>query len=156
HQATRAWFYPMLYPRRPPTARWRIDRPEEVERELGPMLAKPASLYAADLDVGSIARSRDFVRNGLREYWLRARTPVERLRRRDGSETFYARVIEPADGSADATLVFGSGLCLELDLLPMARDNDIRLTRLGWRLIEPISPYHGLRAMPGFYGGEPF
>jgi hypothetical protein len=27
---------------------------------------------------------------------------------------------------------------------------------MGWRVIEPISPYHGLRAMPGFYGGEPF
>ena len=27
---------------------------------------------------------------------------------------------------------------------------------MGWRVIEPISPYHGLRAMPGCYGGEPF
>jgi hypothetical protein len=27
---------------------------------------------------------------------------------------------------------------------------------MGWRVIEPVSPYHGLRAMPGFYGGEPF
>ncbi len=27
---------------------------------------------------------------------------------------------------------------------------------MGWRVMEPISPYHGLRAMPGRYGGEPF
>jgi hypothetical protein len=27
---------------------------------------------------------------------------------------------------------------------------------MGWRVIEPVSPYHGLRAMPGYYGGEPF
>ena len=38
----------------------------------------------------------------------------------------------------------------------MAHDPGRRLAAMGWRVIEPISPYHGLRAMPGFYGGEPF
>jgi hypothetical protein len=55
-----------------------------------------------------------------------------------------------------ATLVIGSGLCLEFDLLSVARDPGARLARLGWRVVEPISPFHGLRAMPDRYGGEPF
>src|SRR6185503_17195605 len=64
--------------------------------------------------------------------------------------------IEPADGEVRETLVLGSGLCLELDLLAVARDPGRKLAAMGWRMVEPISPYHGLRAMPGFYGGEPF
>jgi hypothetical protein len=40
--------------------------------------------------------------------------------------------------------------------MTVARDPGARLAGLGWRVIEPISPYHGLRAMPGRYGGEPF
>ena len=38
----------------------------------------------------------------------------------------------------------------------MTRDPGRQLAALGWRLIEPISPDHGRRAMPGFHGGEPF
>jgi hypothetical protein len=156
HLATRAWFYPLLFPRRPPAARWRIDRPEKVERDLGALLAQPRAFYAAPLDIAAVERSRSFAREGLQEYWLRGATPSDRLRRRPGSENFYARVVEPDGGSARATLIFGSGLCLEFELLAVARDPATRLARLGWRVVEPISPYHGLRAMPGFYGGEPF
>ncbi|MDP1753879.1 MAG: hypothetical protein Q8L22_30895 [Reyranella sp.] len=76
HLATRGWFYPLLFPRLAPSARWRIDRPEQVEHELGPMLEDPARLYVAPIDVGTIAVSRPFVKNGVREYWLRAPTPV--------------------------------------------------------------------------------
>ncbi|MBX9944628.1 MAG: hypothetical protein K2Y40_11160 [Reyranella sp.] len=156
HLSTRGRFYPLLFPRRPPAARWRIDRPAEVERELGPMLVDPARLYAAPVDAGAVAVSRPFVENGLRQYWLRAATPAARLRTRSGSEVLYVRVVEPADGPATNTLVFGSGLCLEFDLLSVAPGPGTRLAARGWRVIEPVSPYHGLRAMPGYYGGEPF
>jgi hypothetical protein len=156
HLATRGWFYPLLFPRRPPAARWRIDRPEQVEREFGPMLVDPARLYGTPIDIGAIEVSRPFVKNGVREYWLRAPTPAARLRGRPGSERLYARVIEPADGGLRDTLIIGSGLCLEFELLSVARDPGARLAAMGWRVIEPVSPYHGLRAMPGYYGGEPF
>ena len=155
HLATRAAFYPLLFPTRPPSARWEIDRPERVERDLGPALERPDSLYGAAIDAGTVAVSRPVGRKGAREYWLRAPSPAVRLRRRPGSETFYARVVEPA-GADCPTLVFGSGLSLELDLLTVDRDPGVRLAELGWRVIEPVSPYHGLRAMPGRYGGEPF
>lgn len=155
HLASRALFYPLLFPRRPPLARWRIDPPEQVERELGPVLGKPSALYVAPLLPENIERSRDFVKDGLREYWLRAPTPSARLRRRPGSETLYARVVEPAGGTFD-TLIFGNGLCVEAELMSMDRGTAPQLAAMGWRVIEPVSPYHGLRAMPGFYGGEPF
>ena len=156
HLATRASFYPLLFPTRPPSARWEIDRPADVERTLGPAIARPDSLYGAAVDLGTVAVSRSMARNGLHKYWLRAPTPAPRLVRRPGSETLHARVIEPTDAGLCPTLIFGSGLCLEFDLLAVSRGPAARLAELGWRVVEPVSPYHGLRAMPGRYGGEPF
>jgi hypothetical protein len=148
HQMTRGYFAPMLFPRRPALACWQID-PPFVETD-------PSVLYRAAVDPKSVEVSRRFVREGLAEYWLRASTPSPRLVARRGSEQLYARVNEPADGEARDTLLFGSGLCLELDLLATQSDPGRRLAAMSWRVIEPISPYHGLRSMPGFYGGEPF
>lgn len=156
HLATRGWFYPLLFPRRPPLARWRIDDPERLERDFSPTPANLAALYSAAIDPGTVSVSRPFTSGGIREYWLRAPTPSTRLRRRAGSEFLYARVVEPTEAPPQASLIFGSGLCLEFDLLTVARDPGARLAAMGWRVIEPISPYHGLRAMPGYYGGEPF
>src|SRR5437879_3428709 len=45
HLSTRAWFYPLLFGRRFPSARWRIDGPDQVEQALGRALADPAQLY---------------------------------------------------------------------------------------------------------------
>ncbi|HLG46732.1 MAG TPA: hypothetical protein VKY24_10870 [Reyranella sp.] len=149
HQMTRAYFAPMLFPRRPSLARWQIDPPGAIDTD-------PSMLYRAAVDPKSVAASRRFVRNALAEYWLRALTPSARLSARPGSDRLYARVIEPADGAAADTLIFGSGLCLEFDVLSVGGDPGRQLAAMGWRVIEPISPYHGLRAMPGFYGGEPF
>ncbi|HEY4170024.1 MAG TPA: hypothetical protein VGM96_24745 [Reyranella sp.] len=149
HQMTRGYFAPLLIPRRPSLARWQIDPPDVVETD-------PAVLYRAAIDPKSVEVSRRFVREGQAEYWLRVPTPSPQLTARRGSETLYARVIEPAEGAARDTLIFGSGLCLEFDLLSVGRDSGRQLAAMGWRVIEPISPYHGLRAMPGFYGGEPF
>lgn len=156
HLANRALFYPLLFPRRPPPARWQIDRPDQVQCDLGPAIARPDGFYDVPVDATAISVSQPVVRGGLREYWLRAPTPAVRLSERPGCETLYARVVEPADGAAPATLIYGGGLCLEFELLTLARDPAARLAALGWRVVEPISPYHGLRAMPGRYGGEPF
>jgi hypothetical protein len=149
HQMTRGYFAPLLIPRRPSLARWRIDPPGIVETD-------PVALYRAAIDPKSVEVSRRFVREGLAECWLRVSTPSSRLAARRGSEKLYARIVEPAGGEARDTLIFGSGLCLEFDLLSAGRDSGRQLAAMGWRVIEPISPYHGLRAMPGFYGGEPF
>jgi hypothetical protein len=156
HLANRAAFYPLMFPRRSTPARWQIDRPDQVLRDLAAAIARPDGLYDVPLDTSTISVSPPVIKNGIREYWLRAPTPAARLREWPGSEILYARVVEPADATAQATLIFGSGLCLEFELLTVARDPGARLAALGWRVVEPVSPYHGLRAMPGRYGGEPF
>jgi len=150
HLMTRTAFYPLLFPHPPSATRWQIDPPDRVP------VPDVAALYDTPLDVRSIEISRPFVRDGLREYWLRAPAPSVLLRARRGSGTMYAHVIEPAGTAAGETLIQGSGLCLEFELLAASCDPGRRLAAMGWRVIEPISPYHGLRTMPGFYGGEPF
>jgi hypothetical protein len=156
HLSTRGLFYPLLFPRRAPTARWRIAPPEAVGRDLGPMFSSPGSLYAVPSMPAEIEVSPDVEHDGVREYWVRAPTPAPRLARWPGSAIMYARVIEPLAKAPRHTLVFGSGLGLEAELLAVAPDAGTRLAELGFRVIEPISPFHGLRAMPGYYGGEPF
>src|SRR5581483_10399938 len=156
HLSTRGMFYPLLFPRRPPTARWQIVPPKQVAHDLAAAMDDPASLYAVPAATVAFEQSTSFEHDGVREYWLRGPTPAARLRQRAGSERVYARVVEPVQAAPAHTLVFGSGLCLETELLAVARDPGTRLAELGWRVIEPISPYHGLRSMPGYYGGEPF
>lgn len=151
HMATRGRFLPDLMTRAAPLARWSISSPDETGRRLAGGGDRPA--WPGET---RFQESASFVRKGLREYWLRAPTPSSALATRPGSERLYARVVEPADGSARETLISGSGLCLEFELLALDEDPGRRLARRGWRVIEPISPYHGLRAMPGHYGGEPF
>ncbi len=149
HLSTRALFYPLLFGFRPPVARWTIPAPAAVEVDL-------ADLGAPPLNTGTVQISTSSEHDGLRHYWLRAPTPAARLGKWPGSETLYARVVEPADVPATATLILGSGLCLETDLQVLTRDAGKRLAPLGWRLVEPVSPFHGLRAAPDLYGGEAF
>lgn len=155
HLSTRAWFYPLLYGSSVPVARWQIDGPRQFERAFDQLIGDPGRLFDASLDTGAIEVSRSWVTNGRREYWLRAQTPSVRLRGRSGSERLYARVVEPAAGAA-LTMISGSGLCLETDLLATQLASSGLLASTGWRVIELVSPFHGLRAMPGYYGGEPF
>ena len=140
----RAAFYPLLFPRPPAASLWRIDPPDSVP------VPEAAALYEGALDVGSIEVSRPFVRDGLREYWLRAPTPsaaaAPAARQRD--DVCPRR--RAGRAGVGETLILGSGLCLEFELLASAHDPGRRLAAMGWRVIEPISPYHGLRAMPGF------
>jgi hypothetical protein len=150
HQKMRGAFSVAALRHRPARARWQIDPPP------GNPETTPAALYRAPIDAGSLEVSRSFVRDGLKEYWLRAPTPSPRLAARRGSETLYARVVEAADGAGGETLIFGGGLCMEFDQSMSGRDPSRRLAARGWRVIEVVSPYHGLRTMPGYFGGEPY
>ena len=44
HLLTRAWFYPLLFGRRIPSARWRIDGPDRFEQALGEVMVDPARI----------------------------------------------------------------------------------------------------------------
>ena len=126
-------------------------RPVSVETDPG------WALYRAAIDPKSVEVSRRFVLRGPGPNTGYAFPhPRRGSAARRGSEKLDARVVEPAGGEAAANADFGSGLCLEFDLLSAGSRFGRQLAAMGWGVIEPISPYHGLRAMPGFYGGEPF
>lgn len=157
HLATRSLFYPMLFPVRPSPARWQIPSAQLVDLHWGQALANPQQLFAGVPMTSDIARS-PIVRSGAtQESWLRFATPSLRLRARAETQWCYARVIEPVDGDSVPTLIAGSGLCLETDLVWPAGLDTAKLTqRLGLRIVDVVSPYHGLRAWRDRYGGEPF
>jgi hypothetical protein len=156
HLLSRGLFYPLIFPRRPPPARWQIVAPDALDRELAEERRDPAARYAVPVDAATVEQSVAFQSGGVRESWVRAPTPSPRSRRWPASNLLYARIVEPAGRPAHGTLVLGSGLCLETDLIAGAKDAGVRLAGLGWRSVEPVSPYHGLRAEKARYGGEPF
>jgi hypothetical protein len=159
HLAARGLFAAQLRAARPPLARWQIPSPDSIRAELDAAGRDPASLYGAVVNVATVVQSQPFEAGGVRQYWLRAPTPADRLRGWRGSRTLYARVVEPLGSPPQAaipTVIFGGGLCLELDLMTGGIDPDKRLAELGWRVVNVVSPFHGLRAEPDRYGGEPF
>jgi hypothetical protein len=157
HLSTRGLLYPLLFPRRVPLAAWSVPSPAAVEAAYGHGRADPAAIYAVPASMPSVGISHVASRPGTIEWWLRFPTPHAPLAERPGCETVYARVVEPEGLPADApTVIAGSGLCVESDLLVNAIDPGSVLSVLGFRVIDVVSPYHGLRAQPGMYGGEPF
>ncbi len=156
HLAARTVFSPLLLGNRPPLASWQISHPSAFRAELEAAAGDPCRLYAAAFDIDTVQASAPFETGGLRQRWLRAPTPAQRLVGWPASQTVYARIVEPSGGSAATpTLVFGGGFGLEFDLLSGGADPDRRLVDLGWRVVSLVSPFHGLRAETGRYGGEP-
>ena len=151
HLMTRGCFYPLLFPRRPAAARWQIDPPDSV-----PMPDPRRSTGRRSMRGRSRFRAAFVQRRLARILAARADAVGAAAPRGPAARRLYARVVEPAEAGRGETLILGSGLCLEFELLPRGARSRRRLAAMGWRVIEPISPYHGLRAMPGFYGGEPF
>ena len=159
HLAARGLFSGQLRAARPPLARWQIPSPDAIRAELEAAGRDPANLYAAEVDIATVVQSPPFEAGGVWQYWLRAPTPADRLKGWRGSKTLYARVVEPLGSASRAalpTVVFGGGLCLELDLMTGGIDPDRRLAEMGWRVVNVVSPFHGLRAEADRYGGEPF
>lgn len=156
HLGTRALFYPLLFAVRPPLARWQVASPEAVESAYGAVRDDPAAAYVIPESLPDVALSHVAAGAGLREYWLRFRSPHARLAAMPGTDMVYARVVEPSSDAHVPTLVIGSGLCLETDLLWRSIDSGNLLARMGFRIVEIVSPFHGLRCPAGAYGGEPF
>ena len=98
HLSTRAWFYPLLFGRRLPSARWRTRcaRCQSSRRSAAP-LADPARLYGAAIDAATVEICARLPRST-----AGANTGCAHRRRRRGcgkvagSERLYARIVEPA------------------------------------------------------------
>jgi len=157
HLATRGLLYPLLYSHRVPLAAWSVPTPAAVEAAYGLGRSDPAAVYGVPGVMPEIDVSRPAARPGAVERWLRFTTPHAPLAARPGCATVYARVVEPDDLPAYApTVIAGNGLCVESDILVNSIDPGSVLTPLGFRVVEVVSPYHGMRTQAGTYGGEPF
>jgi hypothetical protein len=157
HLATRGLLYPLLFPRRAPVAAWSVPTPAAVEAAYGAGRADPAGAYGVPAAMPRIEVSHPAARAGTEERWLRFATPHPPLASRPGCGTVYARVVEPAGLPPCApTVIAGNGLCVESDILVNSIDPGGVLAPLGFRVVDVISPYHGLRTQAGTYGGEPF
>lgn len=156
HLGTRALFYPLLFAARPPLARWQVATPDAVEAAYGTVRDDPAAAYATPDPRPTVEMSGPAAGAGLREHWMRFRTPHARLAAMTGTDTVYARVVQLSRDAHVPTLLIGSGLCLETDLLWRSIDSANMLARFGLRVVEVVSPFHGLRCPDDVYGGEPF
>lgn len=157
HLATRGLLYPLLYSHRVPLAAWSVPTPATVEAAYGLGRSDPAAVYGVPGVMPEIDVSRPAVRPGTVERWLRFATPHAPLAARPGCATVYARVVEPDGLPAHApTVIAGNGLCVESDILVNSIDPGSVLTPFGFRVVEVVSPYHGMRTQAGTYGGEPF
>ncbi|MCW5749299.1 MAG: hypothetical protein KIT36_24120, partial [Alphaproteobacteria bacterium] len=157
HMATRGLLYPLLFPRRAPVAAWSVPTPAAVEAAYGAGLTDPAAVYGVPASPPPVAVSHKAMRPHTVEWWLRFATPHAPLAARPGCAMAYARIVEPHGLPADApTVIAGNGLCVESDILVNSVDPGSVLSAVGFRVVDVVSPYHGLRTQAGTYGGEPF
>ncbi|MBV9834099.1 MAG: hypothetical protein JO055_06825 [Alphaproteobacteria bacterium] len=156
HLGTRALFYPLRFAAHPPLARWQVPSPDAVEAIYGAVRDAPAAAYAAPDPLPEVTLSHPATSAGLRERWLRFKSPQPRLASMPGTDIVYARIVEPSADAHVPTLIVGSGLCLETDLLSRSVDAANLIARMGFRVVDVVSPFHGLRCPPDVYGGEPF
>jgi hypothetical protein len=157
HLATRGLFYPLLFPRRPPAARWEIPAQAHVADCFAAALADPQTAFALAGRAPTVECTPPAARGAMQEAWLRFRTPSAALAARPETAWCYARITQPAGAGALPTVITGSGLCLETDLLwPQTIDSTAVIGNRAVRIVEMVSPYHGLRAFADRYGGEPF
>ena len=133
-----------------PRVRMAVDPPELAAAlygraidDLGPFVAPPAVMPVVEV-------SRPFRTALGLDYWVRFPSPSARL-----GDTVYARVHEPERARDPPTVVFGHGICVEPENWQGMIDECEPLVRRGFRVIRPDAPWHGRRARPGRFGGEP-
>jgi pimeloyl-ACP methyl ester carboxylesterase len=130
--------------------RWEISGREDLESAHGKRLAAGESAFDL-LDVlPAIEESHAILHQNRRKYWLRFSSPVM-----PDASPAWAEVQEPLKGRPRLTLIMHHGIGVEFDdwrqphepIVPKAL-NDIRVIR-------PVGLWHGLRRLPGWFGGEP-
>ncbi len=149
--ATRAHFAFLLRRYAVPPARYAIIAPDAVEARYADILAAPERAYAMPSPLPEVVESGRITGADATRYWLRFPSPSETM-----ADTVHARVFEPVGVADPPTLIFGHGLFMEAEQWRGMPDAARPLCRLGVRVVEPESPWHGRRMLPGRYGGEPF
>lgn len=130
-----------------PPLRWELASSSAVESRHGARLLPGVSAFPPPA-ASEVEASRAIVRTRRREYWLRFRSP--RL-----GDRAWAHVVEPAGAGDPPTLICHHGIGVEAELWRDPHDSLNDLVDLGIRVVRPEGPWHGRRALRGFFGGEP-
>lgn len=133
-----------------PRARLATATPAEVEAVYGPARENFARYVAPPAVMPEVVVSRAIPGTVGRDRWLRFKSPSERL-----GDMVTARVHEPIGVENPPTIILGHGICIEFDHWRGLVDETDELVASGIRVIRPEAPWHGRRAKPGRYGGEP-
>lgn len=131
----------------PPVA-WDVAGPAEVEARRGACLANHGGGAYAAPAFPEISVSAPLADGRRRQSWLRYPSPML-------DDEAWAHVYEPADTSAQTTVIFLHGIAVEGEMWPEAGDPFARLLERNIRVIRPTGPWHGRRMIRGYYGGEP-
>lgn len=139
---------PLHAVKRGPAVRFDVAGEAAVEARHGARLRAPDAAFAPSAPL-KFERSHSFETRFGRVSWLRAPAPVP-LAEGDG---LRARVYEPA--RPRATVILAHGVGMEPEMWRGLAAPPATLIDAGCRVIQPEAPWHGNRAVPGLYGGEP-
>ncbi|MSP82394.1 MAG: hypothetical protein EXQ94_05555 [Alphaproteobacteria bacterium] len=126
--------------------RWDVPTPAAMLAHFGG-IPTAERLYGAP-PPAEVRPSHGFTVAGQRISWLRFASP-------DLGDVVTARVVEPEEGAV-ATVVLGQGLMVEGELWRTSIGTAEAFAKAGLRAVELTSPWHGRRALAGWYGSEPF
>lgn len=150
HNLARRLFLRLGIDRPVEPVRWAIPSPAEVEAALGPLPVDPRVALSPE-GLPAVVRSQAIEDGAMREYWLRFPSPWPRL----GDEV-TAWVYEPRDVQDPPTLIFGHGLCTDVDHWKGLKYDAQMFTRAGIRVVRPEAAFHGWRVARDAYSGEGF
>ncbi len=139
---------PLHAVKRGPAVRFDVADEAVVEARHGARLAHPDGAFAP-LPPPEIERSRAFETRSGQVSWLRAPASLPLAE----DDTLRARVHEPE--RPRATVILAHGVGMEPEMLRGLSDPPAPLMEAGVRVVQPEGPWHGNRAAPGMYGGEP-
>ncbi len=133
----------------PPRIKSQTQSPEEIAAIYGAQF-EHLSLDGITKGNTQVEVSKPVERSAGTDYWLRFQSPSALL-----GDTVYARVLEPQGVKNPPTIIFGHGICIEFDHWRGLIDEARTLRAEGFRVIRPVSPWHGRRRPLGSFGGQP-
>jgi hypothetical protein len=147
----RIGFYPLLLAGASRQVAWQIPASDAVEAIYGRYLSDPSGAYAFPDALPAVEQTPRIAGRHGPEWWIRFASPSARM-----ADSVYAKISEPEESRNAPTLVIGNGVCMEPEMMRGMIDAAGTMVRLGFRVVELTSPWHGRRCQPGWYGGEKF
>ena len=133
-----------------PRVRLDTQTPAQTAAVYSDISAASAALVLLPSPMPNVEVSKAVPGTAGRDYWIRFKSPSARL-----GDIVTARVHEPLGIANPPTIILGHGVCIEFDHWRGLVDETDELVALGFRVIRPEAPWHGRRAKPDCFAGEP-